>query len=734
MSRKLYRWVGVANSNSRITLSSRAMHRPWRSTVLLFGGLLLFFCTAPAMLAKQSGLNEEAAVAGTDSLQGGAYKDAGVIGERQPSASTTPVNQQSPTDPQKTDRSGGEAGRERRGPELQVQFRQVNTDSLKQRWVELRVEVLGTDGKTNAAYNGSVTASLILAEPGDRDDQGTLNGDGDDDPYTEKAVHLESNFAVKGIAVLRFSPPIDGTYRFNVTCGGCKKRVMTERHQLAAGEQAFLKVVSQPSGGTSGTVLKQQPAVQIMNRNGGPLNQKARIVATLISASDESLRAVDAHGNETTSPPGTHREGQAVEVGVEAFDESGHSATCLPCTRSVADSSAVVQAISTARVHVHPLPLLIERRSVGGSKDDPPPTDNWAQLRVSLRADEWKLEAPQHPVVIEVGAVTILSPKEGLMPEDGARYLKVQPTRLVFSPENATEVQEIHVQPWSPGILVGSEELSPPSSKIFIGAFSVQLRVISEDPAWSSSSVSFDLHPPSFLPSLTSIMPQDANSVVVYAKDSDTRELLLSFPNSQLVREGEKIEYTMRLTSKPLANEKVEVKISASDSCAVQPELLVFTEDNWDSEQTVLFFVEQDNIAPSQVGTNLLQYHDAASGGALNVFSSPHCCGRLTLPGFVQMRFPVTWLSDLDTVVDSPNVNLEFTLSSQPVHPVSLKLSCEGLEVTGHQSEPSHAEESPDDDSRAGENGEIFVSRCHLKASSDDPNYNSGNLVMSESM
>ncbi|KAL8456159.1 hypothetical protein Emag_000005 [Eimeria magna] len=631
MSRKLYRWVGVADSHSHTSWSSRVMHRPWRLAVLLFGGFLLLFCTAAATLATQVGVAEEAAVTGTDNLQEAAYKDAGIIGVRRPSPPRTPLDQQLSADPQENGRSGEKAVI---GPELAVQFRQVSRDSLKQRWVELRVEILGTDGKPNAAYDGNVKASLILAEPEDRDDLGTLKGQGDGDSYTEKAVDLNSSFAVKGtgsrgslicyhkgmhesrsksrevslkllsqysrcqpllpcevqpltrhalrtlragIAVLLFSPPIDGAYRFSVTCGGCKKRVMTEKHQLAAGAQAFLKVISQPSGGTSGTVLKQQPAVQIINRNGGPLNQKATIVATLISASDGNLEAVtpkawtfetdeegygeaknlsissagrqvirfattlwedtrlevssipfeivagpavsavfslkppsplllrepfsvvitllDAHGNETTSPPETHKEGQAVVVSAEAFDESGNPATCLLCTKAVADSAAVVQAISTARVHVYPIPLLIERLSVGGSKDDPPPTDNWGQLRVSLRAENWKFEAPQHPVIIE---------------------------------------------PWSPGVLVGSEELSPPSSEVFIGAFSIQLHVISKDPAWSSSPISFDSLPPSFLQSLTSIRPQDAKSVVVYAKDSDTRELLLSFPNSQLVREGEK--------------------------------------------------------------------------------------------------------------------------------------------------------------------------------------------------
>ncbi|KAL8434919.1 hypothetical protein ACSSS7_002806 [Eimeria intestinalis] len=364
----------------------------------------------------------------------------------------------------------------------------------------------------------------------------------------------------------------------------------------------------------------------------------------------------------------------------------------------MADSSALVQAISTARVHVHPIPLLVERRSFRGSRDEPPPTKNWGQLRVSLKADEWRFAAPHHPVMIEVGAVTLLSPKEGLMPEDGAKYLKVQPDRLVFSPEGAAEVQAINIQPWSPGVLVGSEKFSPPSSEVFIGAFSVQLHAVSEDPAWSSAVVSFDFPLLSSLHDVTSIMPEVANSVVVFAQDSDTRELLLSFPNSQLVREGE----------------KHSVASSRADN-----EWLVR------GGHEVAFSVWDDDI-----------------------------------PG-------VTWLSDPEAL-DSPSPTLAFTLSSQPVHPVSLTLKCEGTEVTSHQFEQGHAKEIPDDDANAsqeagtvlinpqdwqkvykfslqvtnitsastymaegGEKGEIFVSRCILKASSNDANYNSGNFGMS---
>lgn len=50
------------------------------------------------------------------------------------------------------------------GEEMLVKFRQANVGPKKTRWVELSVEVLGPDGKTNTQYSGGVAASLILAD------------------------------------------------------------------------------------------------------------------------------------------------------------------------------------------------------------------------------------------------------------------------------------------------------------------------------------------------------------------------------------------------------------------------------------------------------------------------------------------------------------------------------------------------------------------------------------------
>lgn len=85
-----------------------------------------------------------------------------------------------------------------------------------------------------------------------------------------------------GVALLLFNPPSDGTYSFNITCGGCKNTFSTEKHRFVVGTQAVLRVTSQPSGAISGALLEQQPAVQLEDRDGRPLHEKARVVASVV--------------------------------------------------------------------------------------------------------------------------------------------------------------------------------------------------------------------------------------------------------------------------------------------------------------------------------------------------------------------------------------------------------------------------------------------------------------------
>ena len=84
------------------------------------------------------------------------------------------------------------------------------------------------------------------------------------------------------MAVLHFSPPTDGVYRFSITCGGCNQKLNTEKQYFSAGTNAVLKVTSQPSGASSGAILEYQPAVQLEDRDGRPLEVKTTIVANII--------------------------------------------------------------------------------------------------------------------------------------------------------------------------------------------------------------------------------------------------------------------------------------------------------------------------------------------------------------------------------------------------------------------------------------------------------------------
>lgn len=64
------------------------------------------------------------------------------------------------------------------------------------------------------------------------------------------------------------------------------------------------------------------------------------------------------------------------------------------------------------------------------------------------------------------------------------------------------------------------------------------------------------------------------------------------------------ISYSLRLSACPLDSEEVQVNIFGSQSghYSVIPEILHFTEDNWQEEQTIVLRVYQDDVAPSPVG------------------------------------------------------------------------------------------------------------------------------------
>ena len=102
----------------------------------------------------------------------------------------------------------------------------------------------------------------------------------------------------------------------------------------------------------------------------------------------------------------------------------------------------------------------------------------------------------------------------------------------------------LNLQPWSPGVVVGSEGLSKPMSATHIGAFSIELDVVSEDPSWSSTAVVFDLPSPALARGVSVSFVPGPRDLIVYAKDSDTNEVLTGFPQQQLVREGDVVSIT----------------------------------------------------------------------------------------------------------------------------------------------------------------------------------------------
>lgn len=77
--------------------------------------------------------------------------------------------------------------------EVSVNVRQVKSSSSGTRWVELRVEVRGPDGKINTGYTGGIAASLISADVEESPDSSEAKA-----VPTGRAVEMASNVAVQG--------------------------------------------------------------------------------------------------------------------------------------------------------------------------------------------------------------------------------------------------------------------------------------------------------------------------------------------------------------------------------------------------------------------------------------------------------------------------------------------------------------------------------------------------------
>ncbi|CDI80607.1 hypothetical protein, conserved [Eimeria acervulina] len=744
-------------------------------------------------------------------------------------------------------------------PEIFVQARQIQFNPGGTKWVELKVEVLGSDGKINRRYDGGVAASLILAESDATPVRSLVATLEDENGVTaERAVSIASSVATNGVAVLHFSPPTDGVYRFNITCGGCNQKLNTEKQYFSAGTNAVLKVTSQPSGASSGAILEYQPAVQLEDRDGRPLEVKTTIVANIIpvgphtkeevpldtwtletdefgyakasgirvtkagqhiiqfvttlwqdtrlevsSASFEvvpgpaaaatfsinpPLRVlirepfsivavlVDSYGNETASPPELQRNGDPVEVHLGAFNKAGQrvplhghtrQVTCTLCPKGAPSSSAEIHVASASRVHVHHMPLLIERRIPVDGEGVVPSREYWGQLRISLTAEDWSFGAPQKPVSVEVKEIVLLDPLRGLTGDDGGKYLRVEPKRLLFPVENAAYPQIFYVLPWSPGVVVGSEGLSKPMSATHIGAFSIELDVVSEDPSWSSTAVVFDLPSPALARGVSVSFVPGPRDLIVYAKDSDTNEVLTGFPQQQLVREGDVIAYTLRLSACPLENEEVEVRIHGDPSGGyfVEPERLHFSATNWQQEQTVSIKVDQDDIAPSG---DELSFEGSTIGNAIRTLILHHEVSSSEedhawfMRGGKEVAFSVwdddiagvDWRANSDSLVQSEHFKLGFRLRSQPVADVSLQLHCEGTEIIA-QLKPDQAFKDASSSLSLIEGAELgkitvqpanwrteyeFLLRLKITAESsaaqstrsDDPNYNTSERTTHE--
>ena len=110
------------------------------------------------------------------------------------------------------------------------------------------------------------------------------------------------------------------------------------------------------------------------------------------------------------------------------------------------------------------------------------------------------------------------------------------------------------MQPWSPGVVVGSTGLSLSSLNQVIAAFSIRLSVTSDDPAWSLKATTFEVLPPAFLVGSTNMVANWGNFAIVYARDIDTYRVSAKLPPQQFFKQGDEVGCRYKIFANCLEN------------------------------------------------------------------------------------------------------------------------------------------------------------------------------------
>ena len=169
----------------------------------------------------------------------------------------------------------------------------------------------------------------------------------------------------------------------------------------------------------------------------------------------------------------------------------------------------------------------------------------------------------------------------------------------------------------------------------------------------------------------------DGGTVAVEVSDDDTAGVALT-PTTLTLLEGESVNYTVALATRPSGDVTIEVS-SDNPDVTVSPERLTFTPSTWNAPQRVSVTAAQDadsNADTAKLDHAVHGYGDLADGGTVAVEVSDDDTAGVTLPtteltvhegdtGTYAVHLATAPVDDMATVTPrSSNPHIEFTPTS----------------------------------------------------------------------
>ncbi|KFH15614.1 GCC2 and GCC3 domain-containing protein [Toxoplasma gondii MAS] len=439
-------------------------------------------------------------------------------------------------------------------------------------------------------------------------------------------------------------------------------------------------------------------------------------------------------------------------------------ASCVKC-KLVPVQSRIFKISLTNIVRISKCPLLYEDAAV--STEVPSPSSvqgtygfsfNTCVYRITLLADKMQLLAPKHDVTVTIAGVELKDPVPGLqgemLPEE---RIRVTPRTLTFSPSNYHIPQDVLLEVVDDNEIVASIELTNIADELFVGDYIIHHTMSSADTIWNDGNVKWQIdsgeapegteHFIDFMEGGSEAANEDRafiteGNLMVRVVDDDKRRVFTKVP-STIRMEGEQMSYTVWLSMPPSPGTNVTVKMESalgSRSVVLDPEVLVFTRDDWQTPRNVSVNTEDDNIAlPPEKNRKTLTWNQIeVIQIAQTVMSDDNFVMASTSIGIAVRDNDRAGFEFEDTAVvpEGSAASASFRLRSQPVGPVTIRVQCDGAHIRADFEDHESLLIQPLDwnttqsvtlhaDFSEATLGPEYKAFCKVIAESADENYNS---------